>query len=192
MNFNSTSRKTRSIKVLLSLYSILALCLCVRVCMRCTAVQWWFNNSREMISLAQINAEWPEKEKIITLHSQYLFQQKPLIASHCTTFIKLIWSGRKSYKNAIYFSSPLILHLCTSPASSPRRVWGNVWGEMETNAALSICVSRGGLRETYVQRFCVIAFYLEFVPFVTQYSPFNHLMWNLMAIFKWSNVCETP
>lgn len=84
------------------------------------------------------------RKKIIALHSQYLLLEKPLIASHCTTFIKLMWRAVKSYKNAIYFSSPLILHLCTSLPLSPWGFRGIVWDELQTNAVFSVCVGYGG------------------------------------------------
>ncbi len=125
-------------------------CLCVRVCLSvcvCARVrvwytaplcyddlitaQRWFHKRRSMMS--------GRRKKIITLHSQYLLLEKPLIASHCTTFIKLMWRGGKSYKNAIYFSS-LILHLCTSLPSSPWRFQGIVQDEMQTNAVFTVCV----------------------------------------------------
>lgn len=106
------------------------------------------------------------RKKIITLHSQYLLLEKPLIASHCTTFIKLMWRGGKSYKNAIYFSSPLILHLCTSLPSSPRRFQGIVQDEMQTNAVFSVCVGYGAscssLREMNENHICVLTCHYTF------------------------------
>lgn len=106
------------------------------------------------------------RKKIITLHSQYLLLEKPLIASHCTTFIKLMWRGGKSYKNAIYFSSPLILHLCTSLPSSPRRFRGIVWDKMQTNAVFSVCVGyralSSALREMNENHICVLTFHYKF------------------------------
>lgn len=106
------------------------------------------------------------RKKIITLHSQYLLLEKPLIASHCTTFIKLMWRGGKSYKNAIYFSSPLILHLCTSLPSSPRRFLGIVRDEMQTNALFSVrvlaVVHHAALREMNEKHICVLTCHYTF------------------------------